>query len=130
MAAREVVTGAVDTAKTGGQLGGLLGGPWGAAIGVGAGALAGGLSSALSHKPRIKQVSTLTPEQQQWQSQLGNQASQALQNPYEGFQPIENQARSQFQTSTIPSIAERFTSMGSGGQRSSAFGSATDQAAI
>lgn len=36
------------------------------------------------------------------------------------FAPIAEQARTQFQQRTVPSIAERFTAMG--GQRSSAFG--------
>lgn len=90
---------------------------------LGAGALAGGLSSLFRRRPKTQQISQLTPEQQQWQSQLGRAGAQSLENPYEGFQPIENQARSQFNTSTIPTIAERFTSMGNG-QRSSAFQSA------
>lgn len=95
---------------------------------LGAGALAGGLSSLFRRKPRTQQISQFTPEQQQWQSQLGQFGSQQLQNPYEGFAPIEEQARTQFQTSTVPTLAERFTSMGSGGQRSSAFQSALGQA--
>lgn len=107
---------------------GASAGPWGALAGLAGGALAGGAASALSKSPRMKQASTLTPQQQGWQSQLGNQASQALQNPYEGFEPIANQARDQFNTSTIPSLAERFTSMGTGGQRSSAFQGALGQA--
>src|SRR5438093_13228838 len=84
-------------------------------------AIAGGLSSALSKKPTMKKVPKLSPEQLGWQSETGNIAMQGLRNPYEGFQPIEQQARNKFQTSTIPSIAERFSSMGTGVQRSSAF---------
>jgi hypothetical protein len=43
------------------------------------------------------------------------------------FAPIAQQARTQFQTQTIPGLAERFTAMG-GGQRSSAFQSALGRA--
>jgi len=46
----------------------------------------------------------------------------------EGFSPIEDQARRQFTTKTIPSLAERFTALG-GGQRSSAFPGALGSAA-
>jgi|GEM_PF-4627924 len=51
-------------------------------------------------------------------------------DPYEGFDPIANLARENFSTQTIPSLAERFTSLGSGGsQRSSAFQGALGAAA-
>ena len=119
-----VFGGGAKGAASGGAQGaatGSAGGPWGALIGLAGGAIAGGAASALSKTPRLKNSSTLTPQQQGWQSALGNQASQALQNPYEGFEPIAQQARNQFNTSTVPSLAERFTSMGTGGQRSSAF---------
>jgi len=100
-----------------------------AALGITAGGAAlGGLSSLFKKSPRQQNISRLTPQQLGWQSQAGNLAMQGLQNPYEGFEPIEQQARTQFQTSTVPSIAERFTSMGSGGQRSSAFQGALGQA--
>jgi hypothetical protein len=99
-----------------------------AALGImGAGAAAGGLSSLFRKKPRQENISRLTPQQLGWQSEAGNMAMQGLKNPYEGFQPIEQNAREQFQTSTIPSLAERFTSMGNG-QRSSAFQGALGQA--
>lgn len=44
------------------------------------------------------------------------------------FGPIEQQARAGFEQKTVPSIAERFTSMGGGGGRSSAFGQQLGQA--
>lgn len=48
---------------------------------------------------------------------------------YFDFAPIEQQARTQFNTQTVPSLAERFTSMGGeGGQRSSAFQGALGRA--
>lgn len=43
--------------------------------------------------------------------QLSQQQMQRQQTPFD-FAPIAQQARSQFQQQTIPSIAERFTSMG------------------
>ncbi len=95
---------------------------------LGGGALLGGLSSLFKKSPRQQNVSKLSPQQLALQSQAGNLAMQGLQNPYEGFEPIEQRARTQFQTSTVPSLAERFTAMGSGGNRSSAFQGAIGQA--
>lgn len=98
-------------------------------IGLMAGsALAGGLGSLLSKKGRFDQKSLLTPQQQQAQQQSLGLALQGLQNPYAGFAPIEQNARNQFQTQTIPSIAERFTALG--GQRSSGFQNALQQGAV
>ena len=45
-----------------------------------------------------------------------------------GFAPIAEQARTQFAEQTVPSIAERFTAMGGGGGRSSAFAQQLGQA--
>lgn len=95
---------------------------------MGAGAAAGGLSSLFKKPAQQQNISRLTPQQLGWQSQAGDLAMKGLQNPYEGFEPIANQARDEFQSSTIPSLAERFSSMGSGGQRSSAFQGALGQA--
>lgn len=74
---------------------------------------------------RVQQLQQFTPEQQ-------NALSQLLQMGLGGmgqfdFAPIEEEARRGFQQNTIPSIAERFTSMG-GGQRSSAFQQSLGQA--
>lgn len=44
------------------------------------------------------------------------------------FGPIEQQARSKFYQDTIPTLAERFTSMGQGAQRSSGFQQALGRA--
>ena len=67
-----------------------------------------------------------TPRYTQEQTQiLNNLAQMGAQNA--DFGNIENRARSQFATQTIPGLAERFTSMG-GGQRSSAFQGALGQA--
>jgi hypothetical protein len=68
-----------------------------------------------------------TPILNQGQQGAQNQALQQLmamlqgngQAGYEGFQPIEDRAREQFATQTIPGLAERFTSAGT--QRSGAY---------
>lgn len=65
----------------------------------------------------IQQVNKYNPQQQGARQQVLGMGLQGLQNPYQGFDPIEQRARSQFQQQTIPSLAERFTSMG-GGQNS------------
>ena len=78
-----------------------------------------------------QQVPTLTPQQLGVKGQASNQALQMLQGLSGGnfnFEPIAQQARTQFQTQTVPSLAERFTSLGSGAQRSSAFQGALGQA--
>lgn len=69
------------------------------------------------------QFPLLNPLQQRAQNQALTTALSGLQNRQQpSFDPIANQARRQFQTQTIPTIAERFTSMpGAGSQRSSAF---------
>ena len=63
-----------------------------------------------------------TPEQQQAFSSVLQQALGGLgkQGQFD-FGPIEQQAREGFAQQTVPGIAERFTSMGAGAQRSSAF---------
>lgn len=63
--------------------------------------------------------SSYTSEQQQAMSDLLQQALSGLQNPSQGFEPIAQQARQQFNQQTIPSIAERFSALGA--QNSSAF---------
>jgi hypothetical protein len=128
MAVANTVKGAIGGGASGAATGASLGGPWGALAGLGLGALAGGASSLFSKSPKTRQISTISPQQQGWQTRLGELGLQGLENPYAGFEPIAEQARNQFNTSTVPSIAERFTSMGSGGQRSSAFQGALGQA--
>lgn len=69
---------------------------------------------------RTEQVQKFNQPQQNAFSQILQQALSGLQNPQAGFEPIANQARSQFQRKTIPSIMERFSNLDA--QRSSAFG--------
>ncbi len=79
----------------------------------------------LGSPSRTQQFTNFNPQQQQAFSQILQMALQGLQNPQQGFQPIENQARTQFNTQTIPSLAERFTSMGGDSrQQSSGFAGA------
>ncbi len=68
------------------------------------------------------QQSTVTPEQKQILDMMLQQGGQNT-----DFRNIEQQARTGFEQQTIPSLAERFTSMG-GGQSSSAFTNALGQA--
>ena len=64
-------------------------------------------------------VPTLTPEQMQSQSSFLKRLQQLMGSlgntvqPSQGFQNIANQQETNFQTRTIPSLAERFTAMGS-----------------
>lgn len=112
-------------ALTGAGSGALLGssfGPIGTGIGAGIGGLAGGLTGLFKpealtgYESKTEQLPRFTPEQQSAMQQL-------LQRGLKDYNPEANEkrARTQFQSQTIPSIAERFTSMGSGAQNSSAF---------
>lgn len=73
------------------------------------------------------------PELPRFDQNIKDIAQQNLQragNPqdiYAGFEPIENRARDKFHSETIPSLAERFTAMGSG-PRSSNFAGTLGQA--
>ncbi len=73
----------------------------------------------------FKQLPIYNPQQQGIQGQIGQSISPLLQNLLGNrpdFGPLAQQARTQFQNQTIPTLAERFTSLGGqGGQRSSAF---------
>lgn len=63
-----------------------------------------------------------TPEQQQAMSELLRSSLGDIQSKKFDFAPIEEEARAGFKQKTIPSIAERFSAMGSkGSQASSAF---------
>lgn len=88
----------------------------------------GGLWEWLFGSPeRLQQIQQFNPQQQQAFSKilqmslggLGGLESGLPKIDYSGFEPIEADARAQFSEQGIPSIAERFTSMG--GQGSGAF---------
>lgn len=64
---------------------------------------------------QTQQFQRFTPQQQNALNQILSQATSGLQNLNQfDTTPIEQEARNQFKTNTIPSIAERFTAMGSG----------------
>lgn len=97
-------------------------------------AIAGGLGALFKmlgkEKPgEFKQSQRFTPQQQQALNSVLQQAMSGLgQDPGKGFDPIAQQARTQFGQQTAPSIAERFSGLGSGAQQSSAFGQQLGQA--
>lgn len=72
---------------------------------------------------RTETLQRFDPQQINALNQLlsqGLSGIQSMQQPFD-FSPLEQRARSQFQQQTVPSIAERFTAMGAGSQRSSSF---------
>ena len=85
-------------------------------------------------KARVQQVPTISPQQQQVQSELLSQISPLLGEVREAskapldIEPILQQARTSFYENVVPTLAERFTAMGSGAQRSSAFPAALGRA--
>ena len=114
--------GAISGAAQGAATGASVGGPWGAAAGLVLGGLAGYASDRTRKSGKLRQVSTLDPQQLARQQRFGQLGAQQYQNPYQGFEPIKQQALNNFHSNTVPSIAERFSSLGSGGsQNSSAF---------
>lgn len=77
--------------------------------------------------PQVKQINRFNPQQQGGLSQLLTQGLSGLQNPYAGFQPIAQRAINRFEQQGIPSIAERFSSMGNNALSSPAFASQLSQ---
>lgn len=71
--------------------------------------------------PKTTQLSPYTPQVQQLLQQNLTRGLGGMSQGQFDFAPIEQQARKNFSEKTIPSIAERFTSMGDGAQRSSEF---------
>lgn len=98
---------------------------------LGGSALAGGLSSVLGKRGKFQNKSLLDPNQLSAQRTALQLGLSGLQNPYAGFEPIEQNitqnAMNRFNQQLIPSIAERFSSLG--GQRSSGFQKALQQGA-
>ncbi|MCK9570511.1 hypothetical protein M0R72_16305 [Candidatus Pacearchaeota archaeon] len=86
-----------------------------------------GLSDFFLGSPgRTEQFQNYTPQQQMALNQLLSQGMSGLDTGV-----LEQQARQGFAQNTVPSIAERFTSMGSGGgQRSSAFAGSLGSAGV
>lgn len=81
--------------------------------------------------PQLQQIPRISPQQMGFQNQSLQQALSLLQggalNKGFDFAPIANEARRQFHTQTVPSIAERFSNLGA--QKSSAFQGALGSAA-
>lgn len=69
------------------------------------------------------QVPTMTPGQQQSSDFLRNFGQQQVQNPYAGFEPIANKLNNQWSQEVVPSLAARFSSLGSNKLTSGAFSS-------
>lgn len=89
----------------------------------------------LGQPEQTEQLSQYSPQNQEMFNQLIGQILGQYQTGGEfdpagggGFAPIAEQARTQFEEQTVPSIAERFTAMGGGGGRSSAFAQQLGQA--
>jgi len=68
----------------------------------------------LGTQPSIQQVNRFNPQQQNQIQQAGDMGLQGLLNPTKGFEPIAQQARTNFEQQTLPSLAERFTGFGGG----------------
>ena len=82
-----------------------------------------------SSPAEFKQVPSQYNQQQQGGfMQALQMALSQLQNPQQGFEPIAQQARSQFETQTLPSLVEQFTAGAPSGERSSAFAGALGSA--
>lgn len=64
---------------------------------------------------QTQQLPRFNPQQQDIFKQLQQMGLQGLQNPSQGFEPIKQQALSQFSQQIVPSLSERFTSMGGAG---------------
>lgn len=70
--------------------------------------LSSSLGSAASHRGRFQQLDRFSPQQNSQLDQLTQLGLGQLQNPYQGFQGIADQARSNFNNVTVPGLAERF----------------------
>ena len=124
--------------QQGGQPGSSLGGGM-AALGGNQGGNGGGQGYGLAGGPpedwwsgqpaHVLQTPLYGNEQGAAFQQALRQALQGLSQNQSNFGDIANQARANFNEQTIPSIAERFTSLGAGNGRSSAFGNQLGSAA-
>lgn len=111
------------------SIGKLFGGSATAPLSLGMAGV-GGLMSAFGSRrgATTTQLPLMTPGQQSAQQQALQMAMSGMQDPTKGFEPIAQQEISRFKSQTIPGLAERFTSMGQGAQRSSGFQGALGQA--
>jgi hypothetical protein len=98
------------------------GGGGGSSSGGGGGSFWGG------NPAQVQQLRRYDPQQQSTLHALLTRGLSGLDNPQKGFEPIAANVRRQFNTVGVPGLAERFTSMGGSGQRSSAFAGALGSA--
>jgi len=89
----------------------------------------GFLDSLFGKKEKFRQIPTLSEGQQGFQNEALKRMMGLL-GPGGGLDTsaMEQQARGNFMSKTVPGIAEMFTNMGSGGQSSSAFQGALGEA--
>lgn len=81
----------------------------------------GGGKRRAPEPPKITQAPTVSPFQKESLDEILKLSLENIKDPYKGFEPIAQQAQGRFERETVPSLAERFTSMGQAGQRSSGF---------
>lgn len=88
--------------------------PLGSLFGSGGNNAGGGSETLFGTPEQMQQFPLYAQPQQQAFSQILQQALQGLQNQdyTQGFEPFAQNARRQFETETVPSLAERFTAMG------------------
>jgi hypothetical protein len=79
-------------------------------------------------KARTEQIPLYSPKQTATMNQAIEMAMQGLKSPTAGFDAIAQDEMRRFRSDIIPSIAESFTAMGEGAQRSSAFQDALGRA--
>lgn len=92
-------------------------------------ALAAGGQAKTGKSGKFKKLDTMTPEQMQQAAWARQQGQNQISNPTAGFEPIAQNVRNMYQNQVVPTLAERFTSMGSGAALSSpAFASQLDTA--
>ncbi len=144
---QNALAGGATGALTGLGAGTALGGPLGAGLGALGGSILGAIPAIINNSatPRVpninnnlagqgnfltgyagqqQQLPRFTPMQQSALEQLLQQGLAGS-----NFENIENRARTQFQTKTLPSIAERFAGLSSGPGGSSRFRGALGAAA-
>lgn len=102
--------------------------PWVTPTLLAGSALISGAAGALGHRGKWSQQATKSPEQLQGNQWARNTGMAQIQNPYQGFQPIANNAIGQYQRQVVPSLAERFSSLGNNALSSPSFGSQLGQA--
>lgn len=97
-------------------------------LAMGGSALLGGLQGMTAKRGRWSQLPTQSPSQIGRSEFAGQTGMQQIQNPYQGFQPIAQNAIGQYNRQVVPGLAERFSAMGNNSMSSPAFGSQLGEA--